>query len=167
MNNANKHNLRALKSLLTKEDIKAISRQVGRSESSVNAVFWTRPHYETEQEILRFAEEKLATLTNLTRRLIFETEPLEISIEEYRRLKSLNTWRSGEAYFLFVDAYTQVSHVNCKTAWDALEWVKIEFSQLLRYKYYLLEFLVTSFSISEHNAAREIIKFYKRRSNNV
>lgn len=162
MSHIRKTDLLQLKPLLNKEDIEAIAAKVERSTNTVNAVFWSRPHEATEREIVQLAEEKIASLLALTNRLQSNSD---VSIQKYREKKALATWQQGEDFYLFVDIYTQMAHIDFKSERAILEHLRLRYGALLKYPFRVIELLVRLTGCTDFKALREVKEFQKQSLN--
>ncbi len=144
--------LKAFKSLLTKEDLDNIARKTNKASSTVNAMFHTRHNDEIEREIFHTTKDKIAELQYLIQKVEAKNKTVsELSVNEYERLKKLDTWRAGHDYYVGFDCYLQFSHIKFNSIQEIVNQIRLEFKELLGYKFRIVEIIhrLTGSSVKE------------------
>jgi len=146
--NIRNNELKALRTLITKDMRKAIANKTGKAERTVEAVLnCQRQNDDIEKLVIKQVETTLAELLlmldNVKGRNIDE-----ISIEGYFKAKEDTLWTYGRTYLRYIDIYLQLCHLNLKEADEVFTKIKTQYADITAYPYYVIDIAVRLIGIT-------------------
>ncbi len=151
--------IRALRSLLSKEDKYDIASKLNFSKRTVDAVLdGTRTNDTIENEIINLAKKNITHYQLIINNVCAKNQTNIISVEKYNEIKNNTAWTYGYVYMRYMDIYLQFSHIKFNTLEEFFSKIETECNDIMQHPYYVIDIAVRLIGITPHAAINALSK---------
>jgi type IV secretory pathway VirB6-like protein len=156
--NINPAQMKALRSLLSKEDKQHLSTKTGKSVRLIEAVIGSeRVNDEVEQAIFARARMNLAKLSQ-TITTIESQNLLAINIEYFQKVKSSAQWTNDDTYRRYNDIYIRLCHYTFSDIPDLWSILKNDYRDIIPHSAYCCDLIARLTGVDE----KTVVRFYNQ-----